>query len=72
MDYAAADLLKRMDRPLNEDRRRAREKAEILFEKISEGSYKPESYTESGTPDEMGRPATSPSFVPSVPQRVLD
>lgn len=72
MDYAAADLLKRIDRPLNDDRRRARERAESLFEKISVGSYKPESYTDGGTPDESTRPATAPAFAAPTPERLLD
>lgn len=43
MDYAAADVLKRMPTPLNEDRRRARQRAEELFEKVANGDYTPES-----------------------------
>ena len=72
MDYAAADLLKRIDRPLNDDRRKARERAEILFEKIAQGAYKPESYTPDGTLDDATRPATSPSFAHPRPERILD
>ena len=72
MDYAAADLLKRIDRPLNDDRRKARERAETLFEKIAQGAYKPESYTADGTLDDTTRPATSPSFAHPRPERILD
>ena len=72
MDYAAADLLKRIDRPLNDDRRKARERAETLFEKIAQGAYKPESYTADGTLDDATRPATSPSFAQPRPERILD
>jgi hypothetical protein len=72
MDYAAADLLKRIDRPLNDDRRKARERAETLFEKIAQGAYKPESYTADGTLDDAMRPATSPSFAQPRPERILD
>lgn len=43
MDYAAADVLKRMNVPLNEDRRKARERAENLFERVAKGEYTPES-----------------------------
>ena len=60
MDYAAFDLLKSQEVPINEDRRRARERAEQLFEKISTGVFKPESYSEDGAIDDDKRPATSP------------
>lgn len=43
MDYAAADVLKRMNVPLNEDRRKARERAENLFERVAKGEHTPES-----------------------------
>ena len=43
MDYAAADILKRQDAPLNEDRRKARERAEDLFKDVAAGKYTPES-----------------------------
>ena len=60
MDYAAFDVLKSIDVPVNDDRRRARERAEQLFEKIATGEMSCESYTEDGTIDEGKRPATSP------------
>ena len=43
MDYAAADILKRQDVELNEDRRKARERAEDLFKDVAAGKYTPES-----------------------------
>lgn len=43
MDYATADVLKRMDTPMNDDRKRARQRAEELFEKVAKGEYTPES-----------------------------
>ena len=43
MDYAAADVLKRVNVPLNEDRRKARERAEELFRDVAAGKYTPES-----------------------------
>ena len=43
MDYAAADVLKRMPTPMNEDRRKARQRAEELFEKVAKGDFTPES-----------------------------
>ena len=60
MDYAMAKVLCRINVPLTEDRRKALERAEALFEKISKGEIAPESYTEDGTVDEDKRPATSP------------
>lgn len=44
MDYAAADVLKRLNVPMNEDRRKAREDALALFQRIAEGRYTPESH----------------------------
>ena len=43
MDYAAADVLKRLAVPLNEDRRKARERAEDLFKDVAAGKDTPES-----------------------------
>ena len=43
MDYAAADVLKRINVPLNDDRRKARERAEDLFKDVAAGKYTPES-----------------------------
>ena len=43
MDYAAADVLKRLAVPLNDDRRKARERAEDLFKDFAAGKYTPES-----------------------------
>lgn len=43
MDYAAADVLKRQNVELNEDRRKARERAEDLFKDVASGKYTPES-----------------------------
>ena len=60
MDYAMGKVLNRIGVPLTEDRRKALERAEALFEKISQGAITPESYTEDGTVDEDKRPATSP------------
>ena len=42
MDYAAFDMLKRVNVPVNEDRRRARERAEDLFRDVAQGKYTPE------------------------------
>ena len=43
MDYAAADVLKRINVTLNDDRRKARERAEDLFKDVAAGKYTPES-----------------------------
>ena len=43
MDYAAADVLKRINVSLNDDRRKARERAEDLFKDVAAGKYTPES-----------------------------
>ena len=42
LDYAAFDVLKRVNVPVNEDRRRARERAEDLFRDVAQGKYTPE------------------------------
>ena len=43
MDYAVADVLKRQSIEMTEDRRKARERAEDLFERVAKGDYTPES-----------------------------
>lgn len=43
MDYAASDVLKRINVPINDDRRKARERAEDLFKDVAAGRYTPES-----------------------------
>ena len=72
MDFAAAKVLNRIGVPLSEDRRKALEKAESLFEKISQGAITPESYAEDGATDDSTRPASAPAFAPATPQRLLD
>ena len=72
MDYLAADILKRIDSPLGEDRRNARERAERLFEKVATGQITPESYIDGGEADDGSRPASSPLAAEPTPQRLLD
>ena len=72
MDYLAADILKRIDVPLGEDRRNARERAERLFEKVSTGQMTPESYADDGAADDGSRPASAPIAAEPTPQRLLD
>ena len=57
MDYAAVDVLKRLDISVNEDRRRARMRAEELFERVSKGDFTPESYAEEDIASPTGGPA---------------
>ena len=70
MDYAAYDLLKRIDVVPNAARTDSRKRAEALFEKISTGALGCESYTEDGAIDEDKRPATSP-MADDGPQQTL-
>jgi hypothetical protein len=72
MDFTAAKLLKRLNIPLNEDRREAFQKAVELFENIAIGKITPESWTPDGAADSLSRPATAPSFASPSPERLLD
>ena len=72
MDFAMAKVLNRIGVPLTEDRRKALEKAEGLFEKISQGVITPESYAETGEADADSRPASAPLAAEPTPQRLLD
>jgi len=72
MDYAMGKVLNRIGVPLTEDRRKALERAEALFEKISRGEITPESYAEDGELDDDTRPASAPAFAPAHPERLLD
>jgi len=72
MDYAMGKVLNRIGVPLTEDRRKALERAEALFEKISRGEITPESYAEDGELDDDARPASAPAYAPAHPERLLD
>ena len=72
MDYAAAKVLKRIDTPLNEDRRKALERAEDIFGKIASGAIGVESWSEDGEADEGTRAATAPAAAKARPERLLD
>ena len=52
MDYAAYDVLKRINVNINESRKAAWEKAIDLFEKVARGEYIPESWSSEGEPGE--------------------
>lgn len=67
MDYAAADVLKRIDTPLNEDRRKARERAEDLFKDVAAGRYTPESH---GADDAASTDGPAIEVVSTVRDRV--
>ena len=69
MDYAASDLLKRFNVPMNEDRRKARADALALFEKVAARQLAVEPADESASPDEV--PA-APSSTAPCPPRMLD
>ena len=70
MDYAAFDVLKRLDVTINEDRRRARQDAEDFLKRLEEGKYEVE---DDDAPDgEDPRLALTPSFTPPCPPRLLD
>ena len=73
MDYAAYDVLKSQNIEVNEDRRRARQRAEEIFEKVATGALTPESYSEDGevSADDT-RPAGSPAYGEAAPPRLLD
>ena len=66
MDYAAADVLKRINIEMNKDRADARRSALELFKSISTRDYQPEAY---GETDDSGG-GVSPSF--KVPPHFLD
>ena len=72
MDYAAYRVLTRLASPVNEDRRKARERAEEIFDKIAQGAITPESYSEDDAVADDSRPAASPAFAPPSPARLLD
>ena len=72
MDFAMAKVLNRIGVPLTEDRRKALERAEALFEKMSQGEITPESYAADGQLDDAARPASAPAFAPATPERLRD
>lgn len=67
MDYALYDVLTRLDKPVNEDRRKKREAAERYLEKVAKGELTPESYGEEDT-EVTGGPAAQ--LVGVAPNRV--
>jgi hypothetical protein len=71
MDYAAFDILKRLPLAIGEDRRKARDSALELFEKVSQNKITPESFGVDYTEDEVQSHAL-PSFAQPIPYRKLD
>ena len=67
MDYAAYDVLKRINVPVSEDRRRARERAEDLFERVATGKFTPES---DGADDASSTDGPAIEVVGTVRERV--
>ena len=67
MDYAAFDVLKRLDVAINEDRRRARTDAEELLKRLEKGEFEPESDGEEDA-DNVGRNAAQ--LISVAPPRV--
>lgn len=70
MDYAAFDVLKRLDVPINEDRRRARQDAEDFMHRLEDGRFEVEDDETPGGEDP--RLALTPSFTRPRPPRLLD
>ena len=66
-DYMAFDILKRLDVEVGEDRRRARQQAIDLFDRIERGEVTPEGWGEPET-QETGHHAAQ--LVSTSPQRV--
>lgn len=67
MDYAAFDVLKRLDITINEDRRKAREEAEDLLKRLERGEFEVESDGETDA-DNVGRHAAQ--LVSVAPNRI--
>ena len=67
MDYAAYKVLKRMDVAINEDRRKAYERAEDFLRRLEEGKVEVENFGESDA-DNVGRNAAQ--LIKVAPNRV--
>ena len=70
MDYAAFDVLKRLDVTINEDRRRARTDAEDFLKRLEEGRFEVED--DDAPNGEAPRLALTPSSTRPRPPRLLD
>lgn len=71
-DYAMGKVLVRLNIPLNDDRRRALEKAEELLADIAAGRLDVESYSEEDEIPPESRRATFPDSLEAHPERLLD
>ena len=73
MDYAAYDLLKRINVLPNEARKAAWEKAIELFEKVARGEYIPESWSEHETAeDDTSSNKAVPMFKGNSRRKILN
>lgn len=73
MDYAAFDVLKRINVQPNEARKAAWEKAIELFEKVGRGEYIPESWAEHETGEEDTQSNKArPKFSNTTRYKILD
>ena len=71
MDFACFNLLKRFNRPVNESRTKAYERACALFEKVGTGLLVPEDWGEAADAAAASAPA-APSHTAPAPERMLD
>ena len=73
MDYAAFDILKRINIVPNEARKAAWEKAVDLFEKVASGTFIPESWKDGEEEqDDTSANRAFPHFTPQLRHRVID
>ena len=73
MDYAAYDVLKRINVNINEARKAAWEKAIDLFEKVAMGQYIPESwYKDSEEGDDTSSNKARPKFSDAQRYKILN
>lgn len=67
MDYAAFDVLKRQNRAVIEDRRKARDEAEEFLRRLERGEYEPEGWDE---PENADAGHSAAQLVGVAPNRV--
>lgn len=73
MDYAAYDVLKRINVNVNDSRKSAWEKAIELFEKVARGEYIPESWSDDETGEEdASSNKAMPKFIPNARLKILN
>lgn len=73
MDYAAYDILKRINVAVNDARKAAWEKAIELFEKVASGQYIPESWSDDETPEgDASSNRATPQFTVNARRKILN